>query len=115
MPYKPMRPCNYPGCPELTKERYCEKHKKQIDKEYDSRRETATQRGYNHRWHKIRNIKLNQDPLCERCIMIGHDIAAVLVHHKDRNPMNNTMSNLEALCDACHDKEHKDDVFKRRY
>ena len=26
MPYKPKRPCSYPGCPRLTSGRYCEEH-----------------------------------------------------------------------------------------
>lgn len=27
MPYKPKKPCAYPNCPELTHDRFCEKHK----------------------------------------------------------------------------------------
>ena len=26
VPFKHQRPCSYPGCPELTSERYCSKH-----------------------------------------------------------------------------------------
>ena len=28
MPKKPKSPCRFRGCPELTEEKYCEKHKK---------------------------------------------------------------------------------------
>jgi 5-methylcytosine-specific restriction protein A len=52
-------------------------------------------------------MKLNRDPLCERCALAGLTVAAVLVHHKDRNPRNNTVENTESLCDACHDAEHR--------
>ena len=41
---------------------------------------------------------------CERC---GFAIFQVLqVHHQDRNPENNILSNLEILCPNCHAKEH---------
>lgn len=109
MPFKPKHPCNYPGCPALTAGRYCEDHDKQAKKVADKKRETANARGYNSKWAKVRIMKLNQDPLCERC-----ESAAILVHHKDRNPFNNGPDNLLSLCDACHDTEHKDDVWVKR-
>lgn len=41
---------------------------------------------------------------CERC---GYkQIAALTVHHKDRNRQNNTMENLEVVCANCHAIEH---------
>ena len=72
-------------------------------------RGTATERGYDHTWKKIRDRKLNADPLCERCEAKGRVVVAVLVHHKDRNPLNNKPENHESLCDRCHDDEHKND------
>ena len=30
MPHIPKKPCRYPGCPELTNETFCEKHKKEL-------------------------------------------------------------------------------------
>ena len=35
MPRKPKKPCSYPGCPELTDGRYCEKHQKQENAHYE--------------------------------------------------------------------------------
>ena len=35
MPRKPKKPCSYPGCPELTDGRYCEKHQKQENARYE--------------------------------------------------------------------------------
>lgn len=32
------------------------------------------------------------------------------IHHKDRDPMNNSESNLERLCPKCHAKEHAKDM-----
>ncbi len=47
----------------------------------------------------------NKPPKCERC---GYDehIAAIVIHHKDRNRDNNSLSNLEVLCAICHAIEH---------
>ena len=36
MPYKNLKPCKYPGCPNLTNGTYCEKHKAQAAKEYNA-------------------------------------------------------------------------------
>lgn len=33
MPKKQKRPCSYPGCPELTDGRYCEKHASIMNKQ----------------------------------------------------------------------------------
>lgn len=114
MPVKPKKPCSYPGCPKLTDGGRCEKHKKQQRRADDEKRGTAVERGYDATWAKIRIIKLNNDPLCERCQAKGIDRAAVLVHHKDRDPKNNRVENHESLCDQCHDEEHRDDIFRRR-
>ena len=36
MPYKPKRPCAYPGCGRLAvSEQYCAEHQKQMDKYYN--------------------------------------------------------------------------------
>ena len=39
---------------------------------------------------------------CERCLSDKY----LLVHHKDRNRLNNDILNLETLCKSCHQKEH---------
>lgn len=47
--------------------------------------------------------------ICERCKWkqpLGESLAR---HHKDRNRLNNDISNLEVLCHSCHSLEHKDD------
>ena len=91
----------------------CEAHTKQQRKRYDESRLSAPERGYDHRWHKIRNYKLGINPLCERCKITPRVIPAALVHHKDRNPKNNRMNNLESLCVECHNAEHKGERWGR--
>ena len=47
MPYKPKRPCSYPGCPRLTSGRYCEEHQKIITAHYNKhQRDPASKRRY---------------------------------------------------------------------
>ncbi|KXG42866.1 HNH endonuclease [Tepidibacillus decaturensis] len=60
MPNRPLKPCSYPGCTNLTRERYCEKHKKQEQKRYDEHRGTAAQRGYDWRWQRYSKYFLKQ-------------------------------------------------------
>jgi len=37
----------------------------------------------------------------------------LIVHHKDKNPFNNSINNLLILCQNCHLKEHKKDLADR--
>lgn len=41
---KPLKPCNEPGCPTLTREGYCEQHKR-TKPTYDQYRESAAAGG----------------------------------------------------------------------
>lgn len=41
---------------------------------------------------------------CERCGYSKYEI--LHMHHKDRNRLNNDMSNLELICPNCHYEEH---------
>lgn len=113
-PYKPLHPCNHHGCPALTLERFCPTHQRQVTAEYEASRGTAAERGYDGTWAKVRVWKLSHEPLCERCQAAGRDVAAVLVHHCDRNPRHNESSNLESLCDPCHDQEHVKEAWGGR-
>lgn len=59
--------------------------------------------------------------LCERCLAKGLIVPADEVHHKVRLTRDNindysislNFDNLEALCEACHDKEHEQDQRNR--
>lgn len=63
----------------------------------------TTDRGYGTRHQKIRASFLKLHPICQRC---GAAWSKHL-HHKDRNTSNTSASNLEALCQPCHHKEHE--------
>ena len=68
MPRKPKKPCSYPGCPELTEGRYCEKHQKQENARYEKYdRDPAVRRRYGRAWKRIRDSYVKTHPFCEQC------------------------------------------------
>lgn len=111
MPYKLKRPCNKPGCPNLTdrKDGYCEQHAGWGHRQYKlSRTDTGEQKLYQSaRWRKLREQKLTADPLCEPCLRAGRITPATIVHHKEplkRGGDPFEWINLEAICASCHNK-----------
>lgn len=80
-PRKPRKPCSFRGCSEVTEERYCEKHQKQVDSEYNK-----TSRPFKHlystsRWKKLRKQFLQEHPLCVECKFKGAIKAVTVVDH----------------------------------
>ena len=81
MPFKPKRPCSYPGCPRLTEGRFCENHQQKTEKEYNHQRGSAASRGYDSRWRKARERYLKAYPLCVLCEREGKLTPANVVDH----------------------------------
>ena len=109
MPVKPKKPCAYPGCPNLTYDRYCEKHKQMENKRYEKYdRDPEVYKRYDRKWRKIRKSYLSVNPLCEQCLKEGKYVRAVEVHHKLLLSKGGThdKDNLMALCKSCHSKIH---------
>ena len=124
MPSKALRFCSWPGCNELARGAYCDKHQHMADEKrakdkarYSRTRDTTTDRGYDAAWQKCRAAYLAAHPLCEMCKSKGRVVPAELVHHirplseggKRLDP-----ANLTALCNACHEAIHGPDRWRRR-
>lgn len=109
MPKKPLQPCAYPGCPNLSDGRYCEKHRKAVQQNYDKyQRNQDTKRMYKGKWQKIRARYVKEHPFCEICYAEGKLVPVEEVHHKvplSRGGTHDT-SNLISLCKSCHTKIH---------
>ena len=59
------------------------------------------------RWRKLRLAVLERDGWrCQRCGSPG----ALEAHHRDGNPGNNAILNLEAVCRPCHIDLHRPPV-----
>ena len=107
MPNKPKKPCSYRGCPELTHDKYCVKHRLKASREYDKfERSPDHNKVYGYRWRKIRGAYLQKNPLCEDCLLTGKLTPADEVHH--RIPIaeggSHAEDNLRSLCQSCHTK-----------
>ena len=105
MPKKPKRPCSYPGCPNLTDGRFCEKHQKQENRRYEKYDRTPEmKKRYGKAWKKIRDRHMAQYPLCEMCKKQGRLTPAGEVHHIKPLSMGGTNDdgNLMSLCKVCH-------------
>ena len=129
MPFKPARPCQGRGprrgrCPNLIRgdETCCPECKpyeiqtqKRQTRQYDKARDQTPGRKFIHSttWRKIRESKLNRDPLCERCEKQGLTVPAVLVHHVDGDELNNDPSNHMSCCNSCHEIIHKGERWGR--
>lgn len=111
MPYKAKRPCAYPGCPRLTNGRYCDKHERLMNKQYEqTKRDPATAERYGTAWRAIRKRYIAAHPLCEECLRSGLAVPAEHVHHiiPLTDGGTNAENNLMALCKACHSRIHLD-------
>lgn len=123
MAQRPKSICRAPACGKLIEAPgYCDKHKKAARKEFDERRGTAAERGYDSKWAKARAFYLRKHPLCVYCQRAGRVVAANTVDHitphklKDaidsgdeariamaRELFWDSAGNWQSLCKPCHD------------
>lgn len=114
MPNKPARPCRYPRCPHLTRDKsgYCFKHEhlaRQYRRQADKKRGSASARGYDRRWQKYAKAYLTEHPLCVDCLKRKRVVEATVVDHikphKGDMKLFWNPSNHQALCKPCHDRK----------
>ncbi len=112
MPRKPKKPCAYTNCPELTEGMYCDKHKRQVNKDYNMyKRDEGSKRFYNSKaWRKLAAIQIKREPLCAECLKAGRITPAQIADHIypiREGGQKYDIDNLQSLCRACHNKKHK--------
>ena len=111
MPYKPKRPCGYPGCGRLAvgDGQYCAAHQKAADETYNRfERSPDVNKIYGRAWKRIRDRYSKQHPLCEHCLKEGRLTSVDEVHHilPVSRGGKSTPDNLMSLCRSCHNKIH---------
>mgnify|MGYP001114152568 CR=1 FL=1 len=110
MPYKPKRPCAYPGCGRLAvHEQYCAEHQKVADDNYKRyERSPDFNKTYGRSWKRLRDKYIKQHPLCEMCLKEGRLTPVDEVHHilPVSQGGRSTPDNLMSLCRSCHIKIH---------
>ena len=114
MPRSPKKPCRYPGCSALTDSRYCPKHTKQTNSEYEQYGRTYdSSERYGKNWRHIRDRYIAQHPLCEDCLQYGLRPVqrSEEVHHIQPLSKGGThaASNLRALGKSCHSRHTADE------
>ncbi|MBD5098302.1 MAG: HNH endonuclease [Clostridiales bacterium] len=115
MAQKPLRPCRHPGCPELTRDGWCAKHKpKQAP-----RKESAAWHG----WYSLpvwtddlRPAQLLREPFCRECARRGVRTKATDVDHirdhKGDWAVFTDRANLQSLCHRCHSRKTMGDRWQ---
>ncbi len=117
MPYAPLSTCKHPGCPNVCKGKYCDKHAKLHHED----RLSASARGYNSRWRRESKLFLQKHPLCCECKRHGRITPATVVDHITPHKGNQKLfwdkTNWQPLCKRCHDIKTvtKDGGFGRDY
>ena len=61
-------------------------------------------------WRKLRRSVLSSEPLCRMCIAQGKTVPATDVDHRDNDPSNNNLVNLQPLCHECHSRKTQRDM-----
>lgn len=114
MPTKPKRPCNHPGCSQLTRKRYCETHLKAVvvPTAWRTTEGSSTSRGYGAAWRKLRKMILARDPFCVLC----ERAPSQHVDHIIPKALGGTdeMKNLRGVCPPCHSRKTATDSHARR-
>ena len=108
MPYKPKRPCAFPGCGRLAeREQFCAEHRQTTNRQYNRfERDPVSNKRYGRAWKRIRDRYIRLHPLCEECRRENRLTAAEEVHHIF--PLSkgggNEAGTLMALCKPCHSR-----------
>lgn len=117
MAMKPLRPCRYPGCSELTRDGYCPAHKpKQA-----ARRESAQW----HSWYSLpvwtddlRPGQLLREQFCRECARWGiRTLATEVDHVRDHRgdwALFTDRDNLQSLCHSCHSRKTMREQWQNR-
>lgn len=103
MPSRSLKPCSYPGCPNLTTGGRCPLHKR------PDTRPTATERGYDAEWRRLRAQHLRDNPWCVMCASFGKVERATevdhIIPHKGDEALRLDPDNLQSMCKWHHSQK----------
>ncbi|WP_449390656.1 HNH endonuclease signature motif containing protein [Eoetvoesiella caeni] len=65
-------------------------------------------------WRRLRDVVLSRDPICRQCWDDYERITpSTDVDHRDNDPSNNDLDNLQGLCHECHSRKTNRDMGRR--
>ena len=114
MPNAPLKPCAYPGCPNLVARGYCDQHKP-VAPQYPRDAERQALYGTT-LWKRIRARQLAAEPWCAECLRANIHTPATDVDHIERHMGDRTMffrGPFQSLCHACHSRKTIGEVMGR--
>ena len=98
---RPKRTCAEPGCPTLVTKGYCLRHNR--NRRLREKRESSSERTYDHRWQKLCKIVLARDPICKACEEApSTEVDHIIPRAPTQHAADVTEEELQALCASCH-------------
>ena len=118
MPDLLKKRCGFRGCPNTTRQRYCDEHAALATRMYDRNRGSTTERGYDSDWERVAEHRRQLDcGLCQACINVGLVIASPIVDHiiplHVRPDWRLEINNTQVLCHPHHTRKTSEDT--KRY
>jgi len=115
MPNRLLKRCAFRGCPNTTRQRYCDEHLPLARKVWDRKRGSTTERGYDGAWKQVAEERRRLDcGLCQLCLPQGIVRASQLVDHilpiHIRPDWRLEIGNTQVLCPDCHTVKTSDDM-----
>jgi 5-methylcytosine-specific restriction protein A len=112
MPWAPLRPCGFPGCPARQDGPYCPAHRRETRSAYDRGRGKTAERGYDARHKRWAAVILARDPICKICDEADSVLADHIVPVRDGGDWS--FENGQGVCQECHNKKTARETAARR-
>ena len=118
MATKPLRPCRHPGCCELVRDGYCDRHRPKPVERSEEAQSWRWMYGTKLWKETLRPNQLLLEPFCEECARRGVRTLATDVDHREDHKGDWAKfidrTNLRSLCHSCHSRKTAKDLWKNR-
>lgn len=109
MPYKPKKPCSFPGCPRLTEDRFCDVHRNS-----EAKQPTGSRNSFysSSEWKIARKEYLLEHPVCIFCGKPATIVDHIIPIKDGGAPLDGR--NFQPLCWGCHSRKSVEDGSRFR-
>jgi 5-methylcytosine-specific restriction protein A len=118
MPWAPAHRCNWPGCSNLTHERFCAECQPRAYHRSNSARPPVDRRYGTALWQRIRKAVLAAEPMCRECRRRDPARPQFAQEVDHIQPIEDggeffSITNLQPLCKPCHSRKTLGDLRRR--